>query len=82
MGSVLIAKWNLILFFLPGVRFDLKVIHILSRSRFGNILYPCDQLIVRRGQPFTVKVELTQPVNPDLYPLTITAETGWSVIIQ
>uniref|UniRef100_A0A669BJI7 Protein-glutamine gamma-glutamyltransferase 2 n=1 Tax=Oreochromis niloticus TaxID=8128 RepID=A0A669BJI7_ORENI len=35
-----------------------------------------DQLIVRRGQPFTVKVELTQPFNPDLYPLTITAETG------
>lgn len=41
-----------------------------------------DQLIVRRGQPFTVKVELTQPFNPDLYTLTITAETGWSVVIQ
>uniref|UniRef100_A0A3B4FXS4 Protein-glutamine gamma-glutamyltransferase 2 n=1 Tax=Pundamilia nyererei TaxID=303518 RepID=A0A3B4FXS4_9CICH len=41
-----------------------------------------DQLIVRRGQPFTVKVELTQPFNPDLYPLTITAETDDSVSLS
>ncbi|KAL3978523.1 fibroblast growth factor [Sarotherodon galilaeus] len=34
------------------------------------------ELIVRRGQPFTVKVELTEPFKPDLYPLTITAVTG------
>ncbi|CAI5687205.1 unnamed protein product [Oreochromis niloticus] len=35
-----------------------------------------DQLIVRRGQRFTVKVELTQSFNPNLNPLTITAVTG------
>lgn len=37
-----------------------------------------DQLIVRRGQPFTLTLKLTQPFNPDLHPLTITAATGQS----
>ncbi|XP_030584846.1 protein-glutamine gamma-glutamyltransferase E isoform X2 [Archocentrus centrarchus] len=35
-----------------------------------------DQLIVRRGQPFTVTAELTQPFYPDRDPLTFTAVTG------
>ncbi|XP_028261942.1 protein-glutamine gamma-glutamyltransferase 6 [Parambassis ranga] len=35
-----------------------------------------DQLIVRRGQPFTLTLKLTQPFTPDLHPLTITAATG------
>ncbi|KAM7401597.1 hypothetical protein PAMP_016902 [Pampus punctatissimus] len=35
-----------------------------------------DKLIVRRGQPFTLSLKLTQPFQPDLYPLTITALTG------
>ncbi|KAM7401596.1 hypothetical protein PAMP_016901 [Pampus punctatissimus] len=35
-----------------------------------------DELIVRRGQPFTLSLKLTQPFQPDLYPLTITALTG------
>nr|XP_020476856.1 protein-glutamine gamma-glutamyltransferase 2-like isoform X2 [Monopterus albus] len=34
------------------------------------------QLIVRRGQPFTVTLQLTQPFNPGLHPLTIVAVTG------
>ncbi|KAM7421911.1 hypothetical protein PAMA_010132 [Pampus argenteus] len=35
-----------------------------------------NELIVRRGQRFTLSLNLTQPFNPDLYPLTITALTG------
>uniref|UniRef100_A0A4W6EXP6 Protein-glutamine gamma-glutamyltransferase 2 n=1 Tax=Lates calcarifer TaxID=8187 RepID=A0A4W6EXP6_LATCA len=35
-----------------------------------------EQLIVRRGQPFTLTLKLTQPFNPDLHPLTIIAVTG------
>ncbi|XP_044077572.1 protein-glutamine gamma-glutamyltransferase 5 [Siniperca chuatsi] len=35
-----------------------------------------DQLIVRRGQPFTLTLELTQCFNPDLHPLSIVAKTG------
>ncbi|XP_044205878.1 protein-glutamine gamma-glutamyltransferase E [Thunnus albacares] len=35
-----------------------------------------DQLIVRRGQPFTLTLKLTQSFNPDLHPLVITAVTG------
>uniref|UniRef100_A0A7N6FG96 Protein-glutamine gamma-glutamyltransferase 2 n=1 Tax=Anabas testudineus TaxID=64144 RepID=A0A7N6FG96_ANATE len=35
-----------------------------------------DELIVRRGQAFTVTLKLTQAFNPDLYPLTVVAATG------
>ncbi|KAK2861621.1 hypothetical protein Q5P01_001154 [Channa striata] len=35
-----------------------------------------DQLIVRRGQRFTVTLKLTQAFSPDLNPLTIVAATG------
>ncbi|XP_056241279.1 protein-glutamine gamma-glutamyltransferase 2 [Seriola aureovittata] len=35
-----------------------------------------DQLIVRRGQPFTVTLHLTQAFNHDLHHLNFTAETG------
>ncbi|XP_045885591.1 protein-glutamine gamma-glutamyltransferase 5 [Micropterus dolomieu] len=35
-----------------------------------------DRLIVRRGQPFTLTLKLTQCFNPDLYPLNIVAMTG------
>lgn len=35
-----------------------------------------DQLIVRRGQSFTVSLTLAQPFNGDLHPLSITASTG------
>ncbi|XP_070758523.1 protein-glutamine gamma-glutamyltransferase E-like [Enoplosus armatus] len=35
-----------------------------------------DQLIVRRGQPFALTLNLTQPFNPDLHPLYIVAMTG------
>ncbi|XP_026162493.1 protein-glutamine gamma-glutamyltransferase 2 isoform X1 [Mastacembelus armatus] len=37
-----------------------------------------DELIVRRGQPFTLTLKLTQPFNPDLYPLALIAVTGQS----
>lgn len=39
-----------------------------------------DQLIVRRGQPFTLSLKLMQPFDPDLHPLFITAMTGRSFI--
>lgn len=39
-----------------------------------------DQLIVRRGQPFTVTLQLTQPFNPNLYPLTVVSVTGQSLV--
>ncbi|XP_071329119.1 protein-glutamine gamma-glutamyltransferase E [Trachinotus anak] len=35
-----------------------------------------DQLIVRRGQLFTLTLHLTQAFNPDLHPLTIIAVTS------
>ncbi|XP_068560609.1 protein-glutamine gamma-glutamyltransferase 2-like [Cebidichthys violaceus] len=35
-----------------------------------------DQLIVRRGQPFKVTINLSQPFNQNLYPLAICAATG------
>ncbi|KAK9529613.1 hypothetical protein VZT92_013693 [Zoarces viviparus] len=35
-----------------------------------------DQLIVRRGQPFKVTLNLSQPFNQNLYPLAICAATG------
>ncbi|XP_039971498.1 protein-glutamine gamma-glutamyltransferase 2 [Xiphias gladius] len=35
-----------------------------------------DQLIVRRGQPFALTLQLTRPFDPDLHPLTIVAVTG------
>ncbi|KAM9860259.1 protein-glutamine gamma-glutamyltransferase E-like isoform 2-T2 [Aulostomus maculatus] len=38
-----------------------------------------DQLIVRRGQSFTMSLKLTQPFNKNLYPLTFTAMTGAEV---
>lgn len=38
-----------------------------------------DQLIVRRGQSFTVSLTLVQPFNGNLHPLTITATTGEAV---
>ncbi|KAK2915533.1 protein-glutamine gamma-glutamyltransferase E-like [Channa argus] len=37
-----------------------------------------DELIVRRGQRFTVSLKLTQAFNPDLNPLTVVAATGTS----
>uniref|UniRef100_A0A3B4FWG1 Protein-glutamine gamma-glutamyltransferase 2 n=1 Tax=Pundamilia nyererei TaxID=303518 RepID=A0A3B4FWG1_9CICH len=49
-----------------------------NNTEHGTKKISKDQLIVRRGQRFTVKVELTQPFNPNLYPLTFTAVTGWS----
>lgn len=51
-----------------------------NNTEHGTKKISKDQLIVRRGQRFTVKVELTQPFNPNLYPLTFTAVTGWSTI--
>uniref|UniRef100_A0A3B4FX66 Protein-glutamine gamma-glutamyltransferase 2 n=1 Tax=Pundamilia nyererei TaxID=303518 RepID=A0A3B4FX66_9CICH len=47
-----------------------------NNTEHGTKKISKDQLIVRRGQRFTVKVELTQPFNPNLYPLTFTAVTG------
>ncbi|KAM9361402.1 protein-glutamine gamma-glutamyltransferase 2-like [Symphorus nematophorus] len=35
-----------------------------------------EQLIVRRGQPFKLTINLTHPFNPALYPLVIAALTG------
>ncbi|XP_040890425.1 protein-glutamine gamma-glutamyltransferase E [Toxotes jaculatrix] len=35
-----------------------------------------DQLIVRRGQPFRLTLQLAQPFNPDLHPLIFVAVTG------
>ncbi|KAG7229550.1 hypothetical protein INR49_031974 [Caranx melampygus] len=35
-----------------------------------------DELIVRRGQPFTVTLHLTEAFKPDLHHLKITVETG------
>ncbi|XP_047188629.1 protein-glutamine gamma-glutamyltransferase E isoform X2 [Scophthalmus maximus] len=34
------------------------------------------ELIVRRGQPFTVTLRLRQPFNPDRHPLTVMAMAG------
>uniref|UniRef100_A0A3Q4MT79 Protein-glutamine gamma-glutamyltransferase 2 n=1 Tax=Neolamprologus brichardi TaxID=32507 RepID=A0A3Q4MT79_NEOBR len=47
-----------------------------NNTEHGTKKISKDQLIVRRGQRFTVKVELTQPFNPNLNPLTFTAVTG------
>ncbi|XP_028303340.1 protein-glutamine gamma-glutamyltransferase 5 [Gouania willdenowi] len=35
-----------------------------------------EKLIVRRGQPFLITVRLTQAFNPDVEPLTFSAQTG------
>ncbi|KAK5871918.1 hypothetical protein PBY51_012658 [Eleginops maclovinus] len=35
-----------------------------------------DQLIVRRGQPFKLTLNVTQPFDPKLHPLLFTAKTG------
>ncbi|XP_019960760.2 protein-glutamine gamma-glutamyltransferase E [Paralichthys olivaceus] len=34
------------------------------------------ELFVRRGQPFTLTLTLSQPFKPELYPLSVTAATG------
>ncbi|CAG5977479.1 unnamed protein product [Menidia menidia] len=33
------------------------------------------ELVVRRGQPFRLTLTLSEPFDPDLHPLTITAAT-------
>lgn len=38
-----------------------------------------DELIVRRGQPFTVTIHLTEAFKPEVHQLTITAETGETI---
>lgn len=35
-----------------------------------------ERLVVRRGQAFTLTLELSQAFNQALHPLTITAQTG------
>uniref|UniRef100_A0A7N6FHS6 Protein-glutamine gamma-glutamyltransferase 2 n=1 Tax=Anabas testudineus TaxID=64144 RepID=A0A7N6FHS6_ANATE len=47
-----------------------------NRTEHHTSTILADELIVRRGQAFTVTLKLTQAFNPDLYPLTVVAMTG------
>uniref|UniRef100_A0A3B4FVF1 Protein-glutamine gamma-glutamyltransferase 2 n=1 Tax=Pundamilia nyererei TaxID=303518 RepID=A0A3B4FVF1_9CICH len=73
-GGLLISRECLLALSLDSKRVNLNC--ETNNTEHGTKKISKDQLIVRRGQRFTVKVELTQPFNPNLYPLTFTAVTG------
>lgn len=80
----------------PPATFFLKLssFFFLFLSVFKNVEHNCErnnvnhhtsdvtvkELLVRRGQPFTLNLELSKPFTPDRHPLTISGLTGQSPV--
>lgn len=55
-----------------GVELNIKT----NNTEHHTSVISSERLIVRRGQPFTVTLNLKEAFNPDVYPLTVVAVTG------